>query len=365
MAKVRSKDVAKHAGVSIATVSHVVNNTRYVSAETRQKVLDAIEALNYRPNAVARGLATSITRKIGLVISEISNPFFTVAARGIEDEFLSNRYNIILCDTDEDPERENDCLLLLAAQQIDGLIIAPTGVRSATLLAMAESGIPIVQIDRSCPGLAAPLVGVNNEEGAYQATRYLIGLGHQRIACLIDLDVISTQQERLKGWERALREAQLPVDNDLIVRADPHFYGIPPSSADSPPATWPAVQRQKMPSAYELLRGMLKSPQRPSAIFVANNQLTLGALYAFRACGLRCPEEISLISFDDHDWAPLFNPPLTVVYQPAYRMGQTAAQLLMRMINGEPAASPLPLSVELILRSSCAAPSLDGSRDNA
>ena len=110
MAKVRSKDVAKHAGVSIATVSHVVNNTRYVSDETRQKVLDAIEALNYRPNAVARGLVTNITRKIGLVISEITNPFFTAAARGVEDEFLSHRYNIILCDTDEDPEREERLL---------------------------------------------------------------------------------------------------------------------------------------------------------------------------------------------------------------------------------------------------------------
>jgi LacI family transcriptional regulator len=191
MVKVRSKDVAKHAGVSIAAVSHVVNNTRFVSAETRQKVLDAIEALNYRPNAVARGLATNVTQKIGLVISEISNPFLTVAARGVEDEFLSNRYNIILCDTDEDPERENDCLQLLATQQIDGLIIAPTSVRSATLRTMAESGVPIVQFDRSSPGLATPLVWVNNEEGAYQAIRYLISLCHRRIACLINIECTS------------------------------------------------------------------------------------------------------------------------------------------------------------------------------
>jgi LacI family transcriptional regulator len=361
MARVSSKDVAKHAGVSIATVSHVVNKTRFVSDETRQKVLAAIEALNYRPNAVARGLATNITRKIGLVISEISNPFFTVAARGVEDEFLSHRYNIILCDTDEDPERETDCLHLLASQQIDGLIIAPTGVRSASLLALAESGVPIVQLDRSSPGLGTPLVGVNNEEGAYQAIRYLIDLGHKRIACLINLAVISTQRDRLKGWERALREAHLPVDNDLIVRADPHFYGIPSGAVGSLPGGWSATQRQKMPSAYELLQGLLKSPQRPSAIFVASNQLTLGTLYAFRACGLSCPEDISLISFDDHDWAPLFSPPLTVVCQPGYQLGQTAARLLMKMINGEPAEAPPPVQVELVVRASCAAP-LDGFR---
>ena len=228
MARASSKDVARQAGVSIATVSHVINGTRFVSDETRQKVLDAIDALNYRPNAVARGLATNFTHKIGLVISEITNPFFTAAARGIEDAVLDYRYSIVLCNTDENPEREEDGLHLLTTQQIDGLIIAPTGVRCASLLALAASGVPVVQLDRSSPGLVAPLVGVNNEEGAYQAIRYLIGLGHRRIACLINLDVISTQSERLKGWERALREADLPIDEALIVRADPRFYGVLP-----------------------------------------------------------------------------------------------------------------------------------------
>jgi LacI family transcriptional regulator len=356
MARASSKDVARQAGVSIATVSHVINGTRFVTDETRQKVLDAIDALNYRPNAVARGLATNFTHKIGLVISEITNPFFTAAARGIEDAVLDYRYSIVLCNTDENPEREEDGLHLLATQQIDGLIIAPTGVRCATLLVLAASGVPVVQLDRSSPGLVAPLVGVNNEEGAYQAIRYLIGLGHRRIACLINLDVISTQSERLKGWERALREADLPVDEALIVRADPRFYGVLPGEAGSLSLVEPAAQRQKMPSAYEVLQGLLKLPQRPSAIFVASNQLTLGTLYAFRECGLRCPEEISLISFDDHDWAPLFSPPLTVVRQPTYQLGQAAAQLLMQMINGESVEVPPPLPVELVTRASCAAP---------
>lgn len=356
MARASSADVARQAGVSTATVSHVINETRYVSDETRQKVLDAIEALNYRPNAVARSLVTRSTRKIGVVISEIRNPFFTAAARGIEDETLSQRYNIVLCNTDEDPEREEAGLQLLAAQQIDGLIIAPTGVRCASLLALAESGVPIIQIDRSSPDLKAPLVGVNNEEGAYRAISYLIGLGHRRIAALINLDAISTQRERLKGWERAHREAGLPVDEDLIVRADPRFYGVVPGEAGSLSLAGPVVRRQTMPSAYEVLQGLFNLPQRPSAIFVGSNQLTLGTLYAFRACGLRCPEDISLISFDDHDWAPLFSPPLTVVRQPTYQLGQAAARLLMRMIQGESAEAPLPLQVELVTRASCGAP---------
>ncbi len=342
--------------MSTATVSHVINGTRYVSDETRQKVLDAIGALNYRPNGIARSLVTHSTCKIGVVISEIRNPFFTAAARGIEDETLSQRYNIVLCNTDEDPEREEAGLQLLAAQQIDGLIIAPTGARCASLLALAESGVPIVQLDRSSPDLNAPLVGVNNEEGAYQAISYLIGLGHRRIAALINLDAISTQRERLRGWERAHREAGLPVDEDLIVRADPRFYGIEPGAAGSLSLAGPVVRRQAMPSAYEVLQGLFNLPQRPSAIFVGSNQLTLGTLYAFRACGLRCPEDISLISFDDHDWAPLFSPPLTVVRQPTYQLGQAAAHLLMRMIQGEPVEAPLPLQVELVARESCGAP---------
>ncbi len=359
MSKSTSMDVAQLAGVSIATVSHVVNKTRFVSAETEQKVLDAIKALNYRPNALARSLVTNITRKIGLVISDISNPFFTAAVRGIEDVFLTSHYNVILNNTDEIPQREDDCLRLLASQQIDGLIIAPTGTRNENLLAMAESGIPIVQLDRRSPDLTAPMVGVNNEDGAYQAIRYLISLGHQRIACLINYDVITTQHDRLKGWERALQEAGLPVDKELVVRADPHFYGIQSDAQHSVPIVRPTSHRPGMRSAYEVLQVLLRSPGRPSALFVTSNQLTLGALYAIRECGLACPEEISLISFDDHDWAPLFSPPLTVVAQPSYRLGQTAAQLLLNMINGETVTEPAPLQVEIIARASCAAPGSD------
>jgi LacI family transcriptional regulator len=359
MSKPNIKDVAKEAGVSIATVSHVINSTRFVREETQQKVLQAIETLHYQPNAIARSLVTNSTQKIGLVISDITNPFFTAVARGVEDVINQHRYNTFFCNTDEDPEREEEYLRLLTSQQIDGLIIAPTGIHSEPLIQMAKVKLPIVLLDRTTPHLKAPLVAVNNEAGAYQAIRYLLTLGHQRIAFLGSIDTISTQQDRFNGFKLALQEAGLPLDENLVVQADPRFYGTRPDPAGSP--LRPAPENQSMPSAYDVLRELLQQTERPSAIFVASNQLTIGTLYAFRECGLKCPEDISLISFDDHDWAPLFSPPLTVVRQPTYRLGQMAATLLMKLIKGERVKALEPLPIELIVRGSCQPISPNGS----
>ena len=192
--------------------------------ETRQKVLAAVEALNYYPSTIARGLATNSTQTIGLIISDITNPFFTAVARGVEDEFNQHGYHTIFCNTDEDPAREDEYLRLLFAHQIDGLIIAPTGVHSERLIRMAEADVPIVLLDRDAPGITAPLVEVDNEGGAYQATRHLIELGHRRIGILRGLDTISTLAMRVSGYKRALQEAGIPIDEMLIVQADPRFH---------------------------------------------------------------------------------------------------------------------------------------------
>lgn len=354
MARVNIKAVAEKAGVSTATVSHVINQTRFVREETRQRVLEAIERLNYQPSAIARGLVTNSTQIIGLIISDITNPFFTAVARGVEDVINQHGYHTIFCSTDEDPAREDEYLRLLSARQIDGLIMAPTGFRSERLIQMAETHLPIVLLDRDTPGLQAPLVGVDNELGGYQATRRLIELGHRRIAVLMGMESISTLRDRLKGYQRALQEAQIPLDPSLIIRSDPHFYdaqaGLPGDPLHLPTNT------QMTPVAYEALRQLLIATDRPSAIFVTNNQMTLGALYAFRERGLNCPEDISLIVFDDQEWAPLFSPPLTVIRQPTYRLGQTAAQLLMQLISGQEIESPPPLPIQLIVRESCRYP---------
>jgi LacI family transcriptional regulator len=352
MARVTIKDVAVKAGVSTATVSHVINGTRFVQEETRQKVLAAIEALHYHPSFIARGLATNSTQTIGLIISDITNPFFMAVARGVEDVINEHGYHTIFCNTDEDPAREDEYLRLLSARQIDGLIISPTGSQNDRLVRMAHTGVPIVLLDREAPGLELPLVGVDNEDGAYQATRYLIELGHRRIGLIMGPETISTLKARLKGYQRAFNEAGLALDEQLIARADPRFYGTQTQPPDLTLLRG-AGSNALTPTAYHALHGVLDLPEPPSAIFVANNQMTLGVLYALKERGLACPGEISLISFDDHDWAPLFSPPLTVVRQPVYRLGQLAARLLMQMIAQQPWEIPAPLPVELIVRGSC------------
>ncbi len=352
MARVSIRDVAERAGVSTATVSHVINETRFVREETRQKVLDAIEALNYQPSAIARSLATNSTQTIGLIISDIANPFFTAVARGVQDEIHQHGYHTIFCNTDEDPDREDEYLRLLSARQIDGLIIAPTGVRSERLIRMAEAGTPIVLLDRETPDIDAPLIGVDNEGGAYQATKYLIELGHRCIAILIGMETISTQIRRFNGYKRALQKAGIAFDENLIVRADSRSYSNQLALLNSPLSGF-VTNNQMTPTAYHVLQRLLDSSKTPSAIFITNNEMTVGALHALRQQGLRCPEDISLISFDDHDWAPIFSPPLTVVRQPTYQLGQVAASLLMKTLKQEEVEVPGPLPVEFIIRESC------------
>lgn len=342
------QDVAEKAGVSPTTVSHVINKTRFVAEETRQRVLAAIEALDYQPSLIARGLATNATQAVGLVVSDITNPFYSAVTLGVEHEIIRHGYHTIFCNSDEDPGRENEYLRLLLARQIDGLLIVPTGVRSEHLIRMANADVPIVLLDRETPGLNAPVVCVDNETGAYLATRHLLELGHRRIAVLMGVETISTQVRRLNGYKLALQEAGLAVDEALIARADSRFYTNQPFTFPAPSAG----EFQTYPPASPALLRLLHLPDPPSAIFVANYPMTLGALHALSACHLSCPGDISLISFDDYDWAPFFSPPLTVVRQPTYQLGQTAAQLLLKLINGEEIETPAPLPVELVVRGS-------------
>jgi LacI family transcriptional regulator len=217
---------------------------------------------------------------------------------------------------------------------------------------MAESDIPIVLLDRETSGLEVPLVGVDNEGGAYQATKYLIELGHHRIAVLVGMETISTLVRRFSVYKRALQEAGIPIDETLVVRSDPRFYSNQSYSLSSPPPTF-LTNNQMTPTAFYALLQVLNLTNPPSAIFVTNNEMTVGALYALKQKGLRCPEDISLVSFDDHAWAPIFSPPLTVVRQPTYQLGQTAAKLLMRLITRQEFKIPAPFPVEFIIRESC------------
>jgi len=328
----RISDVARRAGVSTATVSHVINGTRHVSEETRARVLAAIAELEYLPSAVARSLKTKSTGTLGVTVSDISNPYFTAIVRGIEDVASANDYNVIICNTDEDKDKEQRYLRVLLAKRIDGLIIAPTGFPSPLLETMQAAGIPIVLVDRSVEGMNLPIIKVDNEAGAYQAVSHLIQDGHQRIGIITGLPQVSTSHERYAGYERALQEHDLPTDPRLV-----------------------RIGYSKPEGGFRAALDLLGADQRPTALFTTNNLMTMGALMALRHLGLSCPGDVAIIGFDDHDWAPIFVPPLTVVSQPTYEVGTTAAELLIGIVRGmrrETLDHVLP--TKLIVRGSCA-----------
>ncbi len=333
-------DVAKAAGVSATTVSHVINGTRFVSEATVDRVRAAMAELNYRPNVIARSLRTRETRTVGLVVSDVTNPFFTSIVRTIEDEMLKVGYNIMLCDTDEKPEREETYLNLLVGKRVDGLIVAPSSGNADLLNDAIQQGTPIVLLDRYIQGVSADVVLSDNGEGAFDAVKYLAGLGHRRIGIVAGRLEVSTGADRLEGYERALSDHGIPVNQELVAIAD-----------------------FKRETAHEKARHMLSLERRPTALFVCNNVMTAGVMAAIRELRLRVPEDISVVGFDDSDWAALMNPSLTVVAQGIDELGQRAADLLLRRISRGPVKNPRRIMVKprLIVRDSCAPPAGGGS----
>ena len=328
-------DVAREARVSASTVSHVINETRYVSDEVKQRVHAAMEALNYQPNVIARSLRTRETLTVGVVVSDVTNPFFTSIVRAIEDEVLKQGYSIILCDTDEKPEREQAYLRLLMGRRVDGLIVAPSSGNADLLRSAIESGLPVVLLDRSIPGLTADVVLSDNESGAFDAVSYLIGMGHRRIGIIAGRLEVSTGADRMAGYVRAIRTHGIPADESLI-----------------------EVAKFKRDIAYDKTMKMLNRAEPPTALFVCNNVMTAGTMAALKAAGKKVPEDISVIGFDDSEWAALMDPPLTDVAQPIVELGTRAAQTLMRRISRGRVKTPraVVLKPELILRDSCARP---------
>ena len=336
----RIRDVARLAGVSTATVSHVINGTRRVNEDTRGRVLAAAATLHYHPSAIARSLRTKSTGVLGVLVSDITNPFFTGIVRGIEDIANANGYSVMVCNTDEDSEKENSYLSVLLAKRVDGLIIAPTGIRSPLLEAALAMGTPLVLIDRSVKGMDLPIVKVDNEDASFRLVSHLIQDGHTRIGIINGLPSVPTSWERYAGYERALRTHGLQPDERL-------------SKIGS------GRREQSQQAALELLT----APHRPSAIFAINNLSTLGTLLALRAMNLRCPEDVAVVGIDDHDWAPAFVPSLTVIRQPVYQMGAEAARQVIGLARGERTEmSCTILPTELIVRSSC---TVNGHADGA
>lgn len=329
------KDVARAAGVSPSTVSRVVRNSGYVSEKARAAVLEAIERLGYHPNAVARSMTQQRTQTIGVVISDIANPFFPSVVRGLDDVAHSNGYKLIVCNSDEDPAKEREAVHVLLSRQVDGLVVASTGGAVQDLSTALKRGVPVVLLDRIIRLPGADAVGINNTEAAYQAVRHLLQLGHRRIGIILGPQHVHTSRARLAGYVKALRE-----------------YGVEPD----PELQWYGDFKET--GGYAGTQALLALRDRPTALFTTNNLTTTGALIALREADISFPDEIALVGFDDIPWARIVRPALTVVEQPTYLLGTTAAQLLFARLNGRetsPLGRTIQLQANLVVRESCGA----------
>ncbi len=326
-------DVAARAGVSAATVSRALAGGS-VSDRTREVVLQAVGELNYRPNHLARNMRSGSSRIFSLVVSDISNPFFTAIARGAEDVAQRNGYSLAVFNTDEDALREAACLNVVGAERSAGLALASTNQAGEALEHLLRLRIPVVAIDRRVTSATTDVVTVDNSTAAHEAVEHLITLGHHRIAIVGGPESASTAQERQLGYERALRDHRIPIDPELIRHANFRESG----------------------GRSETL-ALLDLPHPPTAIFSVNNLTTLGVLRALRERGVEIPREMSVVAFDDLPIGDLLDPPVTVVQQPTYQIGARAAELLLRRIRDPAApAQEVLLSARLIIRGSTGSP---------
>ena len=327
------KEVAKLAEVSVATVSRVLNNKPNVSPELRSRVLQAVEKLNYKRNRVARSLRAKTSLIIGLVISDIQNPFFTSVVRGVEDVAYAHGYTLLLCNSDEDPTKERLYIDIMLAERVAGVIISPVAEVDNYSSVLLQAGVPVVAMDRRMRDLEVDTVVINNVEGVYQAVGHLIEQGHRRIGFIGGPTRTTTGRERQEGYQKALAEHGLELDQALIKIGD-----------------------FKQDSGYQMACQLLEMDDPPTAIFTANNLMTLGALNAIHEKKLSIPQEVAIVGFDDMSWAQSLAPPLTAVAQPTYELGRTAADLLLRRI-GDPnrPTEQICLEANLVVRESSGA----------
>jgi LacI family transcriptional regulator len=334
-------DVAELAGVSKMTVSRVISNSGYVKETTRDRVEMAISQLGYVPNALARQLRSKRTKTLALVLSDISNPYFTTIAHGVEEVASHRGFTVILGNTNESGREEARYLRVLVERQVDGVILVPARSSGASLRLLETHRIPVVVMDRRVAAREIDGVRSDSVAGARALTEHLLGLGHRRIAVLTGRRAISTATDRVAGCRRALKEAGLTLDETLV------HYGIFNFGSGN------------QADGYRMARDLLEAGSpRPTAIFAANNFIAFGAIRALREAGLRVPQDMSVVAFDDlpPEWA--LDPFLTVAVQPAYEIGRTAATILLDRVSGERRgpAEQVVFPVEIHVRRSSAPP---------
>ncbi len=331
------KDVAQLAKVSPTTVSYVLNGTRYVSPATEARIRDAIKELDFRPDFVARSLRAKRTLTVGMIVSDITNPFYADIVRGAQDVLSERHYTLILANTDESAQRELETLTLLRQKKVDGMIAVATAANADAFYETAEAGMPIVLVDRRLPNNRLNTVLVDDECAAYQATQHLLHLGHRRIGILLGKMDISTSIDRRAGYEAALHNAGIATDPDLMVEGQSTLEG-----------------------GVAAGRTLLNLNPLPTAIFATNNLMTVGLFLALKERQLRCPQDIAIVGFDDIVWLSAFNPTLTTVAQPSYGLGKQAAEMLWKMmyeknLQEKKVSDPrmVILPAKLVIRESC------------
>jgi LacI family transcriptional regulator len=328
------QDVAKLAGVAPITVSRVLTNSGYASEETRTRVESAAATLGYVPNTLARGLRSKRTQTLALVMTDITNPFFTLIARWVEDAASNAGYTVIFCNTDESEEEEDKYVNILVQKQVDGILLVPACSNSKSVKFLQSNGIPMVLIDRSIPGIGIDIVRGDSEQGGYELTRHLIGLGHTHIVTITGPREVSTSQDRVSGYERSMKEAGL----EAFIQV---YYGS-----------------YNQASGYRLAGQAMALGPHPTAIFGTNNFISIGVLKALKDAGLGVPEDVSVVGFDDLPAYMVVDPVLTVAAQPAYEMGSQATELLLKRITGDLPESnqTVILPTQLIIRRSSGPP---------
>ena len=322
------KDVAKAAGVSTATVSRVLANNAPIRPETRERVMQAVAALDYRPNLIARSLRAQKSAKIGLVVSDIRNPFFTAIGRAVEDTAYEQGYSVLMCNTDENPEKETMYLNILHDENVAGVIFSPTQ-KFSTAAKNFHSSMPFVIIDRTIKTDKADMVLLDNISAAYDLASHLIENGYRNMAGLFG-NASTTGKDRQLGFQNALEK-----------------HGLKPAAMH--------FIEPRIKHGYDMTVELLTQANRPDAIFTSNSLLTAGAFQAIRDCNLTVPDEVALVGFDETTWGALVDPPITLIAQPTEEIGRTATELLFQRI-AEPgrASKTVILKGKMLVRGSSA-----------
>lgn len=331
MSHVTLRDIAKEAGVSTTTISRALNNKPDVSSKTKDKIIKIAKNLGYTPNLLAKSLRSKKSKTIGVVLADISNPFFSAVAKGVENAARKKSYSIILCNTDEEYEKEEEALQVLVEKRVDGLLITPVQKEYKDILRIKEQKIPLVLVGRHFDTIGTNSVVSDDSLGGFLATEYLIKKGHRKILYISGPLHISSASERLNGYKEALKKYKISFKKKLV-----------------------RGYTAKMDEAYMLMEKLLKEKLDFTAIFTFSDFLAFGIMKALREEKLKIPDDVAVVGYDDIEFSSILEIPLTTVHMPKYRLGMEGTNMLIDEIEGKNSGKPQKLVIkpELIVRES-------------